>query len=130
MAKRKGMKEREESLQRKLVKAQSELQQAQARRAEAVARGEKDLEKVRQRSARRLAKATQRVERRAVAVSRLEARLLSFRAGEENRSLGPGPISVSPDAGGPDGTISTHEGRSVVTRADLDTPGEEGAPPS
>ena len=88
MAKWHGQMDQEERLERKLVKAQAELQLAQAKRAEAVTRGEQELEKVRQRSARRLDRATRRVERRAAAVSRAESRLLSL------RSAGASPIET------------------------------------
>lgn len=64
--------------QQKLAKAQLALHVAQAKRAQAITRGEHEIERVRQRAAAREQKATTRLEKRAAAVARAEAALLSL----------------------------------------------------
>ena len=76
MAKRTGGKNREEKLKRKLDKAQTELRRVQEKRVLAMTRGEQKVEQARQQAADRLARATERVERRTAVVARLEAQLV------------------------------------------------------
>jgi hypothetical protein len=60
---------------RRLVKAQMGLQIAQDKRRLAITKGEDEIEKVRQRAARRVEKATKRVEKYAALVSETESHL-------------------------------------------------------
>jgi hypothetical protein len=75
MPKQSGKKDRVEKAQRRLAKAQIELHAAQEKRAQAITRGEHEIEEARQRAAAWVARATERVEKRAGAVARAEARL-------------------------------------------------------
>lgn len=72
-------KDREEQANRRLTKAQEALQHAQAKRTLAMSKGEREVEAARARAGARLARATQRVERHAVAVARANAQLLKVR---------------------------------------------------
>src|SRR5438309_4734564 len=80
MGKHSGKKDREDKARRRLVKAQLDLHTAQEKRAHAIARAEHELERAKQRGNKWVAKATERVERRAGAMARAEANLLSTTA--------------------------------------------------
>jgi len=77
--KRATKKDREEQANRRLTKAQEALQHAQAKRTLAMSKGEREVEVARARAGARLARATQRVERHAVAVARANAQLSKLR---------------------------------------------------
>lgn len=77
--KRATKKDREEQANRRLTKAQEALQHAQAKRTLAMSKGEREVEVARARARARLARATQRVERHAVAVARANAQLSKLR---------------------------------------------------
>ncbi len=77
--KRATKKDREEQANRRLTKAQEALQHAQARRTLAMSKGEREVEAARARAGARLARATHRVERHAVAVARANAQLSKLR---------------------------------------------------
>lgn len=61
--------------QRRLDRALLDLHAAQEKRTEAIRQGEQDVKDAQERAARRLQKATERVERRAGAVSAARERL-------------------------------------------------------
>lgn len=98
MAKQSGKKDRkgrEEKARRDLAKAQLLLHSAQEKRAQAITRGERAVERARQRAARWLEKATERVERRAGATARAEARLIALSHSDTAQQLPP-PIRAKP----------------------------------
>lgn len=105
MGKRSGKKDRADKARRDLAKAQLDLHTAQEKRVQAITRGEHEVEQARQRAARWLAKATERVERRAGAMARAEARFIAFSASAGNNSL------LSPEHAAPDSTpiLPQHE---------------------
>jgi hypothetical protein len=72
-----------EKAQVRLAKAQLRFQVAEEKHAQARERGKQEIEKARLKQAKWLARATQRLERRAEAVARAEGRLLSLTAGHE-----------------------------------------------
>jgi len=78
--KRATKKDREEQANRRLTKVQEALQHAQAKRTLAMSKGEREVEVARARAGARLARATQRVERHAVAVARANAQLSKLRS--------------------------------------------------
>jgi hypothetical protein len=80
MSKRSGKRDREDKARRRLVKAQLELHVAQEKRAQAITRSEHEVERARQRGNKWVAKATERVERRAGEMAQAEARLLATTA--------------------------------------------------
>jgi len=77
--KRATKKDREEQANRRLTKAQEALQHAQVKRTLAMSKGEREVEVARARAEARLARATQRVERHAVAVARATTQLSKLR---------------------------------------------------
>lgn len=78
MGKHSGKKDREDKARRRLVKAQLDLHTAQEKRAHAITRAEHELERAKQRGAKWVANATERVERRAGAMAQAEAHLLTI----------------------------------------------------
>lgn len=85
-------------LQGKIAQAQEDLQRAQDKRVRVMRRGEDDVEKARIRSAKRLAVATARLEKKSMTLSRLEQRALE--------------VSRSPhDAGGGRSTMPDRDQR-------------------
>jgi chromosome segregation ATPase len=80
MGKRSRNGDKIERAERRVTKAQTAMQEAQARRAVAIAQGEEDIERARTRADERVRKATERVERRAVALAHAEERLLGLRS--------------------------------------------------
>lgn len=80
MSKGGGKKAREDRARRRLARAQLDLHAAQEKRAQAITRAESEVEQAKQRGNKWIAKATERVERRAGALARAEARLLSVSA--------------------------------------------------
>jgi hypothetical protein len=67
-----------EQARRKLAKAQLDLHFAQEQRLAAMAQGERELQEAQKRSDRRTKKATERLEKRAGAVARAEAQLITL----------------------------------------------------
>jgi hypothetical protein len=66
-----------EDAQQKMAKAQLDLLIAQEKRTNAIARGEREVQEAQEKAVRRERKATERVERRAGALTRAEAWLHS-----------------------------------------------------
>ncbi len=77
MSKHSATKDREDKARRRLVKAQIELQAAQEKRGEAISRAEREVERAKNQGNKWVLKATERVERRAGAIARAEAHLLT-----------------------------------------------------
>jgi hypothetical protein len=75
-----------EEARQQVAKAQLELFVAQEKRANAIARGEQEIQAAQERATRRERKATERVERRAGALSRAEAWLYTVSGGADHRS--------------------------------------------
>lgn len=98
-----------EKARRNLAEAQLELHLAQERRIAAIAQGEREVRAAQQRAARRTLKATERLEKRAGAVVRAEARLytLSERIGRlrtdrsARKEAKTAPVSAVPEAKSP-----------------------------
>lgn len=107
MAKQRGNKGPEEKARRKLARAQLALEVAQEQHAQAKTWAEQVMEKARVRADTRLSKANQRVARRAEAVSRAEARLLSLQTERHQKIILPAavedehPVEVMTEPGGP-----------------------------
>jgi hypothetical protein len=81
MAKRRKKIDPVDEARQRVAKAQLELFVAQEKRANAIARGEQEIQEARDRAERRERKATERVERRAGALSRAEAYLYTVTDG-------------------------------------------------
>ena len=86
---------------RKLQKATLKLEVAQAKQTQARRKGKQEVEQAKLRAAAREAKASQRVERRAAAVTRAQARLHAITSGEaadspEREEPAPSP-GIQPD---------------------------------
>jgi hypothetical protein len=98
MGKREDKGEKDDAVERargKLAKAQVKLHAAEAKYAQAMERGKQEVERARLRAAEWEANARERVQRRANAVARLEARLISTEAQEtEQRRNGIAPQPV------------------------------------
>jgi hypothetical protein len=73
MAKRRKKIDPVEEARQAVAKAQLDLFVAQEKRADAIARGEQEIQAAQEKAVRRERKATERVERRAGALSRAEA---------------------------------------------------------
>jgi hypothetical protein len=86
MAKRRKKIDPVEEARQRVAKAQLDLFVAQEKRANAIARGEQEIQAVQERAVRRERKATERVERRAGALSRAEAWLYTVSQGGDYRS--------------------------------------------
>jgi hypothetical protein len=67
-----------EQARRRLAKAQLDLHFAQEQRISAMAQGERDVQEAQKRADRRSKKATERLEKRAGAVARAEAQLITL----------------------------------------------------
>lgn len=109
MGKHSGKKDREDKARRRLVKAQLDLHMAQEKRADAISRAERELERAKQRGSKWVANATERVERRAGAMAQAEAHLLAITAPKRYERT---PMqSTVPDTGssqsGPSLTVSS-----------------------
>jgi hypothetical protein len=84
-----------EKTRSKLAKAQLKLRAAEAKHAQAMERGKQEVERARLRAAEWEAKARERVQRRANAVVRLEARMISAKARETDQrgnGIAPQPV--------------------------------------
>lgn len=81
MAKRRKKVDPVEEARQRVAKAQLELFLAQEKRADAIARGEQEIQTAREKAERWERKATERVERRAGALSRAEAWLYTASEG-------------------------------------------------
>jgi hypothetical protein len=86
MAKRRKKIDPVEEARRRVAKAQLDLFVAQEKRANAIARGEQEIQDVQEKAVRRERKATERVERRAGALTRAEAWLFTVSQGADHRS--------------------------------------------
>lgn len=95
MAKRKSLEELEDRAGRKLARAQAEFQLAQEKRTVAITKGEQMVERARSRASRLLTRSTKRVERKAAAVARAEARLVTVRD-RARRERSPSGVPIDP----------------------------------
>ena len=86
--------EREERVRRRLVKLQAAVLRAQEKRALVLLQGDEEIVRARQRAETRLAKATERVERRAAELARAEAALRELHI-ETPAGTGPEPSAPS-----------------------------------
>lgn len=101
--------------QQKLARAQLALHVAQEKRAQAITRGEHEIERVRQHAAAREQKATTRVEKRAAGVARAEADLftLTTKQGSSRRNGVSKPEAVG---------SATDSRVTIPARIEVDTP--------
>ena len=103
MAKQSSKKDPEKKVLHKLSKARLALEVAQEKYAQSRVRGKQEIEKARLRAARWQIKASERVQRRAEGVARLEARLIELTSSpvpdEETRAGAeqPEPAVLSPE---------------------------------
>lgn len=86
MTKRRKKIDPSDEARQRVAQAQLDLFVAQEKRADAIARGEQEIQAAQEKAIRRERRATERVERRAGALSRAEAWLYTVTEGAERRS--------------------------------------------
>jgi|SRR5579875_1497229 len=92
MGKKSEKKNSEELARRRLIKAQLKLEVAQGKQSQARERGQQEIDRARHKAAEWLAKATDRVQRRAREVAAAEAALLARSAPEVPDRRGNGEV--------------------------------------
>lgn len=116
MAKQSGAKDPLERARQKLAKAQLKLHVAEEEHSQVRERGKQEVERARLRAARWLAKASKRIEQRAGAVVRAEARILSLSAPQE-------------DTGAPERAVASAEAAAdLIERRSAESPSEDEEP--